>query len=358
MKKTLLILLSILLNTGFSFAQTPSSDPALLLPSTFFTSKGLTLNQSNQNMNQYINKAYTNASLEMVYDIRLVFSSAEHANTYIDQNLEKVSEGGYPYKKAVKIPNASAIYMYREAPSVAKFNNAMGVPHAQWYIIFVIDRVVVKIFTSGYFTPFSEPYEIAVEAAKHVSDVLIKPVTIQKYEVQDAVLLPEFLTKTKEANVKFNLLPGYENHELPQNLTTYFDQEFVYPHENMAMRVYVIPPGESAGTKSYEEFCRLKAGASSSVYLNIFMPDLKKDKFPAIKETKDSLECKKQFNGDFKVEAISEVSKNSILAKGYKYAYCIAFYKRGYGDCYVVYLANDERKFALFPQLTGKVFQY
>lgn len=339
-------------------AQEPVKDSTFFLTQEYFQTLGMKRVEANQVLRVYT-KSDVDASMNRLVDIRWVFNTAEEAKKYYSANLKLQSEGGYEYKKQLSLPNAKLVKIYREERGSAAMYETFGSQHVHWYFIFLVDRVMVKIFTSGKFTSFNEAYSIAWDAAQMISEKLKLPVNgISKPDFSqqpDTV----FSSKIRKEKIAFNYPPGFETGKIPSTLKRYFDQELSFPGEEYVLRYYIVPTNGAAlrsDTLSYDKYCREKDFTYLSVSLNIMMGT--PGDMPATRQLKDTVKCKKMFNGDYLISSFFEVGKKSELAKGYKYCLMYAIYKKGHADCYVVYLTNNQEMLTAFPQLVFQTLKY
>lgn len=309
----------------------------------------------------YVGKGREEAMIERTVDICRIFSTKEEALDYLNKNLDKESEGGYRYKKNIALPNASKVFVYREESMSASMYNMMKVEKAHWNFIFVIDRVVAKIFTAGEQTPITAAYEIAQEAAKHISSKLNLAVNNFTPTQFDWQLTDPFREKIGKGALDFVPLPGFESRQLPDELTRYFDQEFQWPAEKLVVRYFVVQNREEDNASlddsvAYKKYCNLKKNGALSVTLNIIMS--MPPQMPNVKEIKNRDECKKINNSDYMVQHYFRIDEASQLGKGYKYGYLYGMFKKDRPDCYVVFLSDDTKKLELFRQLQMSSIKY
>lgn len=343
-------------------AQEPLDDTTFFTPASFYEKIGLKKSESNKRLRVYYQPTQDKADdIERTVDIRWVFASKAQAQEYLNKNLLKESEEGYPMKKAIKLPNAGKVYLYRENQMSSGMYDMMGAEIAQWYYIFVIDRVMIKVFTAGNKTSMATSYAVALEAAKYVSSKLNLPVKETEIEKFDLQLATGFKERIEKGNLAFVPLPGFEPAKIDEALTNYFDQEFKLPGENYAVRYFIVKNDEDiqgllSDSMVYKKYCRSKRGASLSVSLNIMggMPG----NMPNSEEIADRARCKKINNSDFIIEYVFEIGGGSQLAKGYKYCYMYATYKKDQPDSYVIFLSDDTKKLGLFQQLHKSSIKY
>lgn len=357
MRKVLLLLASCLSISGI-IAQEPVADSSFFTPTTFFEQSGLKQISSNQLLRVYSKQELS--AINRVVDIRWVFNTSADAQNYFNKNLEKEAEGGYAYKKAIALPNAVTVKVFREDPFTGSIYSQSNLINVHWYYIFLIDRVMVKVFTAGSNTSLSDSYRIAYEAASTVSSQLKLPVppgpeTFTGTGFQGTT----FTTKLKEGNIEFLSPAGFESVAIPASLQPYFDHEVQLPGEDWAIRYYIAPYSEANKEEDalpYPEYCKIKKAKSSSVSLNIMMQH--PGNMPPGIESKDTAKCRKDFNGDFMLVNYSEVGRQSELAKGYKFCYMYSIFKRGAADCFVIHLVNNPATLKIFPQLVHRSLRY
>ena len=338
-------------------AQEPVNDSTFFLPQEYFQALGMKRAQSNQRLKVYVNKDI-DAGINRLVDIRWVFNTADEAKKYYTTNLRIQSENGYEYKKQVTLPNARQVRIYREEKGAAAMYESFGSQHVHWCFIFLVDRVMVKVFTSGRFTSFHEAYSVAWDAARLISEKLGMPVNgLVKPDFRQQ---PDtsFLAKVNKEKLSFSYPPGFETAKLAASLKRYFDQELIFAGEEYALRYYIVPAegARRSDSLSYEKYCKEKELTYLSVSLNIMMGA--RGDMPATRELKDTAKCKKMFNGDYMLSSFFEVGKKSALANGYKYCLMYAIYRKGYADCYVVYLTNNQQMLTVFPQLVFHTIKY
>jgi hypothetical protein len=239
----------------------------------------------------------------------------------------------------------------------------MGAENVHWYYIFLIDKVVAKVFTMGNKTPMPVSYKLALEAAKHISQKLGLAASENEVTTFDLSTSSGFKEKIEKGKLDFYPLPGFEPGTVPEDLKRYFDQEFVFPGEKYCVRYFIVKNDEHVtgaldDSVNYKKYWRNKVGASQSVSLNIMMPDPSSGRMPRSKENTDRASCLKINNSDFIIEYIFAVSPNSVLAKGYKYCYMYATYKQNAPDCYVIYLSDETKNLDLFRQMHKSSIKY
>jgi hypothetical protein len=349
--------------TGFCHAQHSSEDSSFLTPASVFETAGMKCIEKNKRLRVYTKTEDRPNDVSRAVDIRWVFSSSQEAADFLEKNLEKESEGGYPIKKVLSLPNAAKVYIYREEPMSVGMYEMTGAENAHWYYIFVIDRIVAKVFTAGNKTSMSTSYKLAFEAAKHISQKLGLAIRENEISTFDLSTTGGFKEKIEKGKLIFYPLPGFEPGALPDQLKDYFDQEFVFPGEKYCVRYFIIKneediKGSLEDSMVYKKYWQKKVGASQSVSLNIMMPDPSAGRFPRGKENANRASCHKINNSDFIIEYAFSVSDNSVLAKGYKYCYMYATYKQNAPDCYVVFLSDDARKLGLFSQMHKSSIKY
>lgn len=362
MLKRLLSITIFFISICHTHAQEIIADSNFFTPEIFFQEMGLVKTESNKALRVYTKNEDNPDDVSRIVDIRWVFATKKEASDYLDKNLELQSEGGYRMKKEVILPNAEKLYIYREEPASVSMYEMMGAENVHWYYLFIIDRVVAKVFTSGNKTSIATSYKFALEAAKHISSKLNLPVKEADVSKFNFPVGKGFKEKLENGRLDFFPIPGFEPNTLPESLTNYFDQEFIFPGEKYCVRYFIIQnPEEVKGsledTATYKEYRKSKKGASLSVSLNIMMPD-RMGALPNSKENQDWQSCKKINNSDFIIESYFEIGKNSELGKGYKYCYMYASYKQGAPDCYVVFLSDDIKKIGLFRQLNKSSIKY
>jgi hypothetical protein len=335
----------------------PGGDTSMLISPEYFTSNGFNRVNSNKHLNYYVNNT-RGVPIQQLWDIRFVFKSSVEAKVYLDKNLIAMSEGGVEYKKKIVLPNTNDLHVFSSSSEMFEMSKNLGLKTLTWVIVFRIDRVVGKIFVFGYHPTPGDCYTIALEATKKTSLKLGLNIDSKEYSLPNPVVDAKLQSKIVKSKAGFIIPYGFENSILDNDLTQYFDQEFKYPGEDLVMRTFVVQPDSLLKDSIYSIFCKNKSGAAMSVYLNIFMPNLEKIGDINLKETKDSIKCKELFNGDFKIDAFYSIGKNSELGKGYKYAFVAAYFKRGCGDVYTVYLFNDFEKFTLFGNTYDDVVRY
>jgi hypothetical protein len=357
------VFICLLFITGLSHAQRLIEDSSFFTPAPVFENAGMTKRESNNRLKVYTKRGDTPGDITRAVDIRWVFASSQEAADYLEKNLEKESEGGYQVKKTLKLPNATKIYVYREDPMTAGMYEMMGAENVHWYYLFVIDKVVAKVFTMGNKTSMSTSYKLALEAAKHISQKLGLGISQNEISTFDFSTDPRFKEKIEKGNLDFYALPGFEPRTLPDELKNYFDQEFIFPGEKYCVRYFIIKneeqvTGSLQDSINYKKYVQEKVAASQSVSINIKMPDPSAGAFPRGKENTDRTKCQKINNSDFIIEYFFPVTKNSELGKGYKYCYMYATYKQNAPDCYVVFLSDDTKQLALFRQTHMSSIKY
>lgn len=362
MQKSVFLLLGCLASF-ISRAQAFIDDSSFFTPATVFHATGLKNTESNKRLRVYTKSEEKADDILRTVDIRWVFASKTEAEDYLGGNLGKESEGGYPVKKMITLPNASKIYVFREESVSTRMYNMMGVEHVHWYYLFVVDRVVAKVFTAGNKTAMATSYRLAWEAAKHISSRLGLPVNETDATRFDTTIEKGFKEKLDKGKLAFHPLPGFEPKAVPAQLARYFDQEYVFPGEKYCVRYFIIAneeriKGSLEDSLVYRDYRKEKVGASQSVSLNIMMPDLSSFQVPRGEEMADRQRCRNTTNSDFIVEYAFPVGAQSQLASGYKYCYMFAMYRQHAPDCYVVFLSDDVKKLELFRQVHMSSLKY
>jgi hypothetical protein len=325
------------------------------IPAQFFKAMGLDLAEKNEVLRVYTNKNLpADSPVVRAVDIRWVFDSKAEAKKYLLANLETQSENGFKWiQEDLKIQNAENIYVYREDKGTSNIYKSLGKTNVHWYFIFNVDKVVVKVFTSGSNTSFAKAKRIADEAAKTISIALKLKLKTEK-AAASLPLSPVFSEKLDKAGLRFAMPAGFEKSGVNKELANYFDDAIKLPGYDYEIRYFVIP--NSTGkkdTSSQKVYQRDREGQFLSVALNIKMSDMgSMPEFGPI----DSAICRKIFNADYAMQSFFETS--STLTKGYKYCYIYSIHNREKGDAFVVTLVNDKKHLDLFPQLFRRSLVY
>lgn len=336
----------------------PLKDSTFFLPQSYFASMGMQTHETNDLLRVYMNTKNKDASVSRVVDIRWVFNTAREAKKYFSENLQTESENGYEYKKEIEIPYAQNLKIYREDKAATFMYNASGIHNVHWYFIFLVDRVMIKIFTAGKFTQLNEVYPIALQAAKDVAIKLhLAPSEIKEMDLKN-LCNTNFNKKVEEGKLNFHIPPGFDAGDASA-ISKHFDQEFTMPDEEYSIRYFIIPFDKNSfaeDTLIYKEYCKQKSVKYLSVALNIMMG--KFGEMPPTKEIKEPSICKKKFNGDYFIESKFHIGKDSELSEDYKYCSMYAIFKKGAPDCYVFLLTNKETMFDLFSQVNFSTISY
>ena len=194
-----LFVISLLLFFSFSsltVSHTPKGNPDgletipdnLFIPDVFFTKYKLELQErSNAHIKDW-STIDRSAKIGVVDDVRWEFKDAEEAMAWHKKNLNVNSESGTELKDKMYIPGAQDLHMYRESKSITDLNKSMGIDSKEYYFLFAMDKVVVKVFvTVNGEVSLDEASAFAKEAAKSVRTALgivvappPKPVVVSK----------------------------------------------------------------------------------------------------------------------------------------------------------------------------------
>jgi len=145
----------------------------LFIPDAFFTKYNLEMApQSNVHIKDWSTIDRT-ARIGVVDDVRWEFNNAEEAMAYHKKNLGVNSESGIEIHDRVYIPGAQELHIYRESKSITDLNQSMGIDTKEFYFLFVIDKVVAKVFvTVNGDATIDDASVFAKEAAKDIRNAL------------------------------------------------------------------------------------------------------------------------------------------------------------------------------------------
>jgi hypothetical protein len=82
----------------------------------------------------------------VVNDIRWEFDKAEQAMDYHKKNLSVNSQKGVELHAKIAIPGAEELHIYKEAASIEKLNKDMGINTMEYCYLFVVNKVVAKVW--------------------------------------------------------------------------------------------------------------------------------------------------------------------------------------------------------------------
>jgi hypothetical protein len=324
-----------------SLAVAQDAEPAsrYFIKEDFFSPMGLSLNESNNLLQVWINKNKEKSlPLERVVDIRWTFESPKKAAKYLKQNLKMQSEGGRPYEKSVYLYNASDIHIYREDPTAESLYSTMGLMKVHWYFIFRIDKVMIKVFTAGENTPFEDAYRIALKAAETVMDELKIP--YQRFSVLPAItdIPADFREKLEKAGMVFTQPAGFGPEGVKQNRDARYLYAVTWPGAGLELR-YMLYPFDSTLKVDYKMLFLLDVLNTSGQGMDVKLSSKDLDKDMA----------KKNFNAD--AVSIVQFEPKSEFGKGYKFCRIICMQKEGRGHALIYFLANDEKMLNAMPQV-------
>jgi len=160
----------------------------LFIPDAYFTKYKLELQErSNAHIKDWSTIDRT-AKIGVVDDDRWEFKDAEEALAWHKKNLTVNSESGAEIKDRVYIPGAQDLHIYRESKSITDLNKSMGIDSKEYYFLFAIDKVVLKVFVSvNGNVSLDDASVFAKEAARNVRNALgiviappPKPVVVPK----------------------------------------------------------------------------------------------------------------------------------------------------------------------------------
>ena len=153
----------------------------LFIPDAFFVKYNLKMApQSNLHIKDWSTPERT-AEIGVVDDVRWEFNNADEAMAYHKKNLVVNSENGVEIKDGVYIPGAEELHIYRESKSITDLNQNMGINTKEFYFLFVIDKVVAKVFvTVNGNVSLNDASVFAKEAAKDIRNALGIPIAPPK----------------------------------------------------------------------------------------------------------------------------------------------------------------------------------
>jgi len=167
--------------TSLSVSNVPKGNPDglenitdnLFIPDAFFTKYKLELQErSNVHIKDWSTIDRT-AKFGVVDDVRWEFKDADEAMAWHKKNLKVNSESGEELKDKMYIPGAQELHMYRESKSITDLNKSMGIDSKEYYFLFAMDKVVVKVFvTVNGEVSLEDASVFAKEAAKSVRTAL------------------------------------------------------------------------------------------------------------------------------------------------------------------------------------------
>ena len=349
------MLLCVLFSWVHLSAQSQTTDSSFFLPEDYFTARSYKRTQNSNQVHTYVSTK-AGAVAYMLFDIRWVFVNSKEALAYYNKNLAEQSEGGFPYIKEVYLPNASQVKVYREARGIGSMMQMMGVtdPVCHWNFIFLVDKVMVKLYVTGDLQ-FQEAYLMAYDAAALISKALGLPVDEAKKSKINTALQTSFKARLQAASLKFSPPYGFEHSAMQAPLEQYFDQELKFGNAKVVQRWYIPPNSGSYDVSSLADLQKAAGMCYLSIAPNIMLSTAE---LPPVKDNKDTLYCKKVFNGDYFIASYFKVNKKSELAKGYDYCYMYAVFKRYKAPCFVFYLFDDPEFINAFPHLLHTSVRY
>ncbi len=145
----------------------------LFIPDAFFRKYNLQLApQANAHIKDWSTLERT-AEVGVVDDVRWEFNTAEEAMAWHKKNLTVNSENGVQINDKIYIPGAQDLHIYRESKSITDLNQSMGIDTKEFYFLFVINKVVAKVFvTVNGNSSINDALVFAKEAAKDIQNAL------------------------------------------------------------------------------------------------------------------------------------------------------------------------------------------
>ncbi len=127
----------------------PSVDQKYFLTDAFMTAKELEKNPaaSNATMRRWSAKNMGTSKIQMVFDIRMVFTNAEEAATYLQLKENEMSEGGKHTAHSLAAFGVDESKVFGENEKLLGAFGGMDM--AQYNFVFRIKNVVAKVFVSA-----------------------------------------------------------------------------------------------------------------------------------------------------------------------------------------------------------------
>ncbi len=125
------------------------TDPRYFLSAEAMTARGMELNVNagDAQMKRWTAKDMAASAIQIVFDIRYVFSNDTDAAAYLKANLEKMREGGETTTHNLKEFGTDESYVYGGNPRLMGLFGDMDM--AQFNFIFRVNKVVAKVFVSA-----------------------------------------------------------------------------------------------------------------------------------------------------------------------------------------------------------------
>lgn len=125
-----------------------SSAPAYFIADAYMTGKNMEKNNvNNAQMHRWSAKDMGTATVQMVFDIRLVFTTEQEAADYMELKIDELSENGKPLDKTLQTSGTDASLVFGDNPNLTSAFGDLDL--AQFNFIFRIKNVVAKVFISG-----------------------------------------------------------------------------------------------------------------------------------------------------------------------------------------------------------------
>jgi hypothetical protein len=147
----------------------------LFIDDAFFTKYKLEQAvRSNQKIHDWTSMDETNKYV-VVNDIRWEFDKPEQALDYHRKNLSVNSQKGVELHPRISIAGVEELHVYKESASIENLNKDLGINTMEYCYLFVVDRVVAKIWVKvNGNVSVEEASLFAREAAKTIQKALGK----------------------------------------------------------------------------------------------------------------------------------------------------------------------------------------
>jgi hypothetical protein len=332
----------LLLVCGFVSAQQADTLTDYFIPAEFMQAMGL---KGGSGTNPQIRgwNGPIESEVNQVVDIRWTFATNKEALSYFKKNLEDQAEGGvpYPFPQSYGL-DVKELHVYREAPLIGNMFAGMGSKHVQWYFIFLVDKVMVKVFVNGWNTPYAKAREIASKAAEVTAGK--QKVIYNAYPLPVVAMPAAMIALLEHAKAEYEAPAGYVSTEVKENLDVKYHYAVIHPSKESEIRYFILPfdsvPGDPEKKMKFNEM----------MVSTIFLTDLLNTRGVADKKLPDMYEIKEENGAD--KGWVSYIEPKSGFASGYRYCMATAIYKEGVGFIEIFHLATDRNWFTAEPQIT------
>jgi hypothetical protein len=194
MNKQIIILIALLLNSLFLYAQNSGEAPLiksrleapdLFISGSFFATYNLIEDNSklNDHSVKWIKEKDKNTVLfKDVSDVRFILKDRNGADSFIQKYLTVLSEDGIEITNHnINLKNVTNLKVYNTGKKILDIYKLLKTPVQHYYFVFSIDNVVVKQFVStDENTTVTQASVIATEATRVVQEYLNKSKVVEK----------------------------------------------------------------------------------------------------------------------------------------------------------------------------------